>query len=127
MPSLGSWSRSHALEPAHALQPLPRVLFGNPRSTGTSIDDVLARQFRVFACARGYPTIVRASAVFSTTTAVPSPWQVPRPRLLGSIEHYSLQGRIFSTSATSHSHSWVVANTSMLPFVVTVPPPWRAW
>jgi hypothetical protein len=24
-------------------------------------------------------------------------------------------------------HSWVLANTSMLPFVVTVPPPWRAW
>jgi len=44
-----------------------------------------------------------------------------------SIELIRCQSRIFSTSATSHFHSWVVANTSMLPFVVTVPPPWRAW
>src|SRR6266446_2620507 len=40
---------------------------------------------------------------------------------------HSLQSRIFSTSATPHFTSWVVANTSMLLFVVTVPPPWRAW
>ena len=96
----------------------------------------------------GYPTIGRASAVFSTATAVPSPWQAPRPRLLGSIccamarltlddslSAFDLLGfpeidrALFA--AKSHFfyfghvtfHSWVVANTSMLAFVVTVPPP----
>jgi hypothetical protein len=84
--------------------------------------------------------------------AVPSPWQVPWPRLPGSIccamarltlddslSVFDLLGfpeidrALFA--AKSHFfyfghvtfHSWVVANTSMLPVVVTVPPPWRAW
>src|SRR6266446_3360387 len=91
----------------------------------------------------GLPTIGRASAVFSTTTAVPFPMAAPRPRFLGSICCDSAaDSRRFLVSvwfpeidralfaAKSHFfyfghvtfHSWVVANTSMLPFVVTVPP-----